>query len=52
MLSTPGFIASSTSNAGGIYTFDSAVTLQPNTQYWFFANAAFAITGSTTAGAG
>lgn len=47
---TPGFIASSTSNAGGIYTFDSAVTLQPNTPYWIFANAAFAITGSTTDG--
>jgi hypothetical protein len=47
---TPGFIASSTSNAGGIYTFNSAVTLQPNTQYWTFTNAAFAITGSTTAG--
>jgi hypothetical protein len=47
---TPGFIASSTSSAGGIYTFGSAVTLQPNTQYWIFANAAFAFTGSTTAG--
>jgi hypothetical protein len=47
---TPGFIASSTSNAGGIYTFNSAVTLQPNTQYWIFSNTAFAVTGSITAG--
>jgi hypothetical protein len=47
---TPGFIASSTGNAGGIYTFNTAVTLQSNTQYWIFANVAFGITGSTTAG--
>jgi hypothetical protein len=49
---TPGFIASSTSNAGGIYTFDSAVTLQQNTQYWIFTNTVFpfAVTGSITAG--
>src|SRR5205807_3918396 len=46
---TPGFIASSSSNAGGIYIFSFATTLQPTTQYWIFANAAFAITGSTTA---
>jgi hypothetical protein len=49
---TPGFIASSTSNAGGIYTFDSAVTLQQNTQYWIFTNAVFPsnVAGSITAG--
>jgi hypothetical protein len=47
---TPGFIASSISNAGGIYTFNSSVTLQPNTQYWIFSNTAFGISGSTTAG--
>ncbi len=47
---TPGFITSSTSNAGGIYTFDSAVTLQPDTEYWIFSNTAFAVTGSITAG--
>lgn len=48
---TPGFIASSISNAGGIYTFDRAVTLQPNTQYWIFANTAgVRFSGSTTAG--
>ncbi len=47
---TPGFIASSTGNAGGIYTFDNSVTLQPNTEYWIFANAAFGVTGSITAG--
>jgi hypothetical protein len=47
---TPGFIASSISNAGGIYTFDSSVILQPNTQYWIFSNTAFGISGSTTAG--
>jgi hypothetical protein len=49
---TPGFIASSTSNAGHIYSFDSAVTLQPNTEYWIFSNTAFtvAVTGSITAG--
>jgi hypothetical protein len=47
---TSGFIASSTSNAGGIYTFDPAVTLQPNTQYWIFTNAPLRISGSTTDG--
>jgi hypothetical protein len=49
---TPGFIASSTSNAGGIYTFASTVALQPNTQYWIFSNTAFPfnVTGSITAG--
>jgi hypothetical protein len=49
--STPGFIASSISNAGGIYSFDSSVVLQPNTQYWVFTNTAgFRFSGSTTDG--
>lgn len=48
--STPGFIASSISNAAGIYTFDSAVTLQSNTQYWIFTNAVLRVSGSITAG--
>jgi len=47
---TPGFIASSSSNAGGIYTFDGPVTLQPNTQYWIFTNATAVMSGSITAG--
>jgi hypothetical protein len=48
---TPGFIDSSISNAGGIFTFNSGVTLQPNTQYWIFLNSSgFRFTGSTTAG--
>jgi hypothetical protein len=46
----PGFITSSISNAGGIYTFDSSVTLQPNTQYWIYNNALLRISGSITAG--
>jgi hypothetical protein len=47
---TPGFIASSISNAGGIYMFNSAATLQPNTQYWIFTNAVARMSGSITAG--
>jgi hypothetical protein len=47
---TPGFIASSISNASGIYAFDSAVTLQPNTQYWIFTNASLRMSGSITDG--
>jgi hypothetical protein len=47
---TPGFIAESISNAGGIYTFDPTVTLQPNTQYWIYNNALARMSGSITAG--
>jgi len=47
---TPGFIASSTSNAGGIYAFASTVALQPNTEYWIFTNAVSVMSGSITAG--
>jgi hypothetical protein len=38
--STPGFLAESTGIAGGVYLFDTAVTLQGGTQYFFYANQA------------
>src|SRR5438876_287002 len=38
--STPGYLAQSAQITGGIYGFDSAVILQPGTQYFFYANAA------------
>lgn len=34
---TPGFIASA-SDTGTEYTFAAGVTLQPNTQYWFYTD--------------
>jgi hypothetical protein len=36
---TPGFLAQSQSISGGQYIFDPSVTLQANTQYFFYANA-------------
>lgn len=39
--STTGFIAVGTVSGGGVgssYTFDPSVTLQPNTQYFFYSN--------------
>lgn len=40
-VSTTGFIATGTVSGGGVgtsYTFDPAVTLQPNTQYFFYSS--------------
>lgn len=34
--STPGFVAQSTAIVNGEYVFDSAVTLQAQTHYWFY----------------
>jgi len=42
---TPGFIAESTGNAGGIWTFAAGVTLSPNTEYWIYDDAAGVISG-------
>jgi hypothetical protein len=48
--STPGFLAQSTSNAGGVYTFPPTVTLNPNTEYWVYENASMTVTGFPFAG--
>jgi hypothetical protein len=44
--STTGFIAASTSIVGGVYLFDPLVTLQPSTQYFFYADIPIAVQGS------
>jgi hypothetical protein len=36
--STPGFLAESTGISGGVYQFDSSVTLMGGTQYFFYAD--------------
>ena len=47
--STPGFLAQSTGVVGGQWVFDPGVTIQPNTTYWVYQNAALGhITGSNT----
>jgi hypothetical protein len=47
--STPGFLAQSTGVVGGQWVFDPGVTIQPNTTYWVYENAALGhITGSNT----
>jgi hypothetical protein len=48
--STPGFLAESVSNAGGVYTFSSPVTLAAGTEYWVYTDASFEISGSGTDG--
>jgi PEP-CTERM motif len=44
---TPGFVASSQSIVAGVYIFDPLVTLSPNTQYFFYANASMNLSGSS-----
>jgi hypothetical protein len=45
--STPGFLAQSTGVVGGQWAFDPSVSIQPDTTYWVYENAAFGhITGS------
>jgi len=46
--STAGFIAASQSISAGVYYFDPGVILQPNTQYFFYTNASFIVSGSAT----
>ncbi len=46
---TPGFLGQAVA-AGGFYTFASGLTLQPNTQYFFYCNALLAA-GSISGGA-
>jgi hypothetical protein len=46
--STPGFLAQSQSISGGMYIFDPSIALQPNTQYFFYANASFLNSGGNT----
>jgi hypothetical protein len=48
--STPGLLAESVSNAGGIYTFSSPVTLAAGTEYWVYTDASLEISGSGTGG--
>jgi hypothetical protein len=43
---TPGFLAQSQSTSGGLYGFDPAVTLAPNTRYFFYANASGLLSGA------
>ncbi|AMV27469.1 hypothetical protein VT84_23920 [Gemmata sp. SH-PL17] len=38
--STPGFLATGTATAAGVYAFDSGVTLQAQTQYFVYTSAA------------
>ena len=40
-----GFIASSTSVAGGVYSFAPLVTLQANTAYWIFEDTSIPVSG-------
>jgi hypothetical protein len=44
---TPGFLAQSQSIVGGQYVFDPSVTLQANTQYFFYTNAIGLSTGTS-----
>ncbi|MDH3318244.1 MAG: hypothetical protein OEO84_00950, partial [Betaproteobacteria bacterium] len=39
--STPGFVATSSSSAGGIWAFASSVALQAATTYWFYMDTLF-----------
>jgi hypothetical protein len=43
---TSGYIAQSTHIASGHYVFDPTVTLQPGTQYFFYANIALQLSGN------
>jgi len=42
---TPGFLAQSTSISSGRYLFSPSVTLQPNTKYFLYENAAILASG-------
>jgi MYXO-CTERM domain-containing protein len=44
--STPGFLAASTSIVSGQFIFDPSLVLQPDTQYFLYANTPFSITGT------
>lgn len=44
----PGLIAQSVSVEDGAYQFASSVTLQANTQYWFYSNTSGEVSGSAT----
>lgn len=43
---TPGFVGSSTGISGGVYQFNSAVTLQGATNYFAYATASMTLTGA------
>jgi hypothetical protein len=47
---TPGFLAESVSNAGGVYAFDPGVVINPGTEYWVYENVLMSLTGSTSGG--
>ena len=47
--STPGFLATTNTISGNVWQFNSSVTLNPNTQYFFYTNSAipaFLLTGT------
>lgn len=48
--STTGYIASSTGVSGGMYVFDVSVTLQPDTQYFVYADTALLPSGGNVFG--
>jgi hypothetical protein len=43
--STAGFLATSLSNLGGVYSFAPGVTLNPGTKYWVYGNASITASG-------
>ena len=47
---TTGFLAQSTGISGGVYQFNSAVTLLGGTQYFFYANQAVLVSGANSGG--
>jgi hypothetical protein len=48
--STPGFLAESTGNSGGVYTFAPGVVVNASTQYWLYEDTSVTVSGSSTAG--
>ncbi len=48
--SVTGFVAASTGVTNGYYVYDSSVTLQPNTTYYFYAGSGFQDIGNDTGG--
>src|SRR5665213_2138965 len=45
---TPGFLAASTSVAGGKYIFDPSVLLNPGTEYWLYVDTPLQTSGAGT----
>ena len=45
---TPGFMAESTGVSGGVFSFDTSVTLLDSTQYFAYASQSFLVSGSNS----